>query len=111
MHDKYELVHHERQGRWIEAPEQAWCVLGGESPVPDIGRDGGVGVEAAVERGHADAVQVAGGVTSEDHPPGSSVLTRTTCATWRRCRGTTHSMAAAAPAAVERQVVEGLNQR
>ena len=41
-------------------------------------RDGGVGVEAAVERGHADAVQVAGGVTSEDHPPGSSVLDRKT---------------------------------
>lgn len=49
-----------------------------ESPVPDIGRDGGVGVEAAVERGHTDAVQVTGGVTSEDHPPGSLVLDRKT---------------------------------
>jgi glycine/D-amino acid oxidase-like deaminating enzyme len=44
--------------------------------MPDICRDGCEGVQATVERGHADRVQVAGGVTAEDHPPGLPVLYR-----------------------------------
>ena len=45
-----------------------------EALMPDIGGDGGVGVKVAVRRGHADGVQIVGGITSEDHPLGSPVL-------------------------------------
>ena len=47
-----------------------------ETLMPDIGGEGGVGVKVAVGRGHADGVQIGGGITSEDHPLGSPVLKR-----------------------------------
>jgi hypothetical protein len=47
-----------------------------KAPVPDICGGDGAGVEAAMDRGHADGVQVAGGITPEDHPLGSPVLDR-----------------------------------
>jgi hypothetical protein len=49
-----------------------------KSLVPDVGAGGDGGVEAAGWRGHADGVQIATGVTSEDHRLGLPILDRET---------------------------------
>ena len=46
--------------------------------MPDVGADGGEGVQAASWWRHTDRVQVASGVTSEDHLPGEPILDRKT---------------------------------